>query len=490
MEDKNFLEKNKTLLVLFGFCSLLLMFFSVAVCRGLFSDIPTIFMSVLQKQANYTSYFFYHEILPNNFSSRLLALPYNCFSLFFDENPISKINLYTFSCMFMTFAVTILNFMFAKRTKQYGCAALALLFYAMFTVPFSIYPINTTYISIPMFFIFLQYFWTEEKINKLDYLAVIALSGYMFQSSPNMVIPCILLGVTGVILLLKGHTKHWKVKSYISVTSLIAAGYMLYKTFFFTKIEDYTCPTFQDCIWTFDNAFRNIFENFWTSDLIISLIALVFLLYALIRKKELGKISGIVGSLAAVFAIYSIYEFSKFVRDPFVGQRGFAIAIAAFIVVVFGILVINIVGKHINKDRFCNNVIAVACFCGIIQCLLQFVGCLQFGKYSDYISNKVNENVGIVKIDNDDYSKKSFLIFDSCQGTLPRSLMVSQKDLKSIMVPSDRLTDGDEACWGNIDISHINNEDYAFIVVQDGYFPMKNNYWKFNNIVPLLEKLK
>ena len=490
MEDKNFLEKNKTLLVLFGFCSLLLMFLSAVVSRGLFSDIPTIFMHVMEKQANSEPYFFYHEILPNNFSSRLLALPYNCLTMFFDENPLTKINLYTFSCMFMTFAVTFLNFIFAKRTKQYGCAVMTLLFYALFTVPFSIYPIDTTYISIPMFFILLQYFLTEEKINKADYLAVIVLSGYMLQSSANMIIPCFLLGLTGVILLLKGHSKHWKVKFFISGMSLISTIYMLYKTFFYTKMADYTCPTFQDCYWVFKNAFDNIWGNFLTSDLIISAIALLFLVYAIIRKKELGEMYGIVGSLIAIYAVYSIYEFTKFVRDPFVAQRGFALTIVAFIVVVFAMMIICLVGKNFNKNRFCNNVIAVACFCGIVQCLLQFVGCFQFSKYSDFISSKVNDNVGIVKIKNDDYSKKSFLMFDSCSGTLPRSLMVSEKDLKSIMIPSDKLTAGDEACWGDIDVSHVSDKDYPFIVVQNGYFPIRNNYWIFNNIVPFLEKLK
>lgn len=489
MKDTGFLEKNKTLLVLFSFCSILLMFFATAVSRGLFSDIPTIFMHVLEKHVNLSLYFFYHEVLPNNFSSRLLAFPYNFLSAFFDDNPLYKINLYVFSCMFMQFLITALNFIFAKRTKQYGCAVLALLFYAMFTIPFSIYPVDTTYIAIPMFLIFIQYFLMEEKMNKIDYLVILCLSGYMLQSSSNMAVPCILLGLTGMILLLKGHAKHWKVKLYITVTSFISAIYILYKTFFYT-MSDYVSPTFQDCYWTFKNAFIGVFSNFLTSDLTISTIALIFLLYSLIRKKELNKNYGVVGTIVAIFTVYSFYEFTKFIRDPFIGQIGFAVTIAAFITVVFGIMILAVIGKNLNKPRFCNNVIVAACFCGIIQCLLQFVGCFQFAKYSDYVVNLVNNNIGIVKINDEDYAKKPFLIFDSCYGTLPRSLMVSENNLKSILVPNEKLTNGDEACWGNIDISHIDDKDYSFIVVQNGYFPMKNNYWQFSNIVPLLEKLK
>lgn len=490
MEKNNFLEKHKTLFVLFCFCSILLMVFSAVVGRGLFSDIPTNFMSVINREFNNASYYFYHEILPNNFSCRLLALPYNIFGGVFGDNPLSKINVYIFSCMFMTFVATCLNFLIAKRTKKYVYAGFALLFYALFTIPASIYPIDATYISIPMFLIFLQYFFTEEKIYKVDYLIVIALSGYMLQSSPNMIIPCFILGLTGLILLAKKHSKHWKVKSYITATSLISAVYMLYKTFFYTRMEGYTCPTLQDCFWTFSNSLSSVLSNFSTSDLIFSLGAIIFLVYALIRRKELGTIAGVVGALVSIFGIYSIYEFTKFVRDPFVGQRLFALVVICFIVLVFGICIFNLFKKKFDTTLLANSLVTVACFCGILQCLIQYGGCLQFSKYADFINEKVNNNVGVVRIVTEDYQTKPFLIYDSCYGTLQRSLLLSNYDLKSIMFPSEKIMKGDEACFGDIDTSHLNDETNKFIVLQNSYISVENKYWKFSNILPLLDSVK
>ncbi len=490
MEKNNFFEKHKTLFVLFGFCSILLMVFSAVVGRGLFSDLPSTFLAIIDKQANNASYYFYHEIMPNNFSCRLLALPYNIFGSIFGDNPLSKLNVYTFSCMFMTFAATCLNFLIAKRTQKYVYAGFALLFYALFTIPASIYPVDTTYISIPMFLILLQYFFTEEKISKVDYIIIILLSGYMLQSSPNMIIPCSILGLEGVILLAKKHSKHWKVKSYITLTFLLTVGYMLYKTFFYTKMEGYTCPTFQDCYWIFRNSLNSVINNFATSDLIFSSVALIFLIYALIRRKELGKIEGTVGALVSIYGIYSIYEFTKFVRDPFVGQRLFALVVICFIVLVFGICVFNLFKKKFDTNLLANSLVTVACFCGIIQCLIQYGGCLQFSKYADFINEKVNNNVGIVRIATEDYQTKPFLIYDSCYGTLQRSLLVSDYDLKSIMFPSEKIMKGDEACLGDIDTSHINDESNKHLILQYSYISMNNKYWKLSNIVPLIDSVK
>ena len=496
MEEKNFIEKNKTLLALFCFSSLLLMLIGSLVGKGIFSNIPQNFLVILDKQANGMLYFFYHDVIPVNFSNRLLALPYNILIPLFDKSPFVMINLYAFSCSFATLAATLMNFFFANRTKKSEYAALALMFYAFFAIAAFLYPIDTTYISIPMFFILLQYFFTEEELSKFDYSAVAVISFYMLQSSANMVIPCIILSFTGFIILAKeklknNEIKNWKVKLFLAFSSALAAFYMVYKTFFYEDDKSYICPSFEECIFTFKTALISTFDKFLTSDMMFSTIALIFIICALVKNKIPHKKEGIIATFVALFVIYSIYEFTNFHRNPFIAQKYFALTTIALIIVTLVISIINISGKKFgNKEVFCNSIISVACFCGIIQCMIQYGQCIDFGRYTDYIKCKVKENVGVIKIPVEDYKNKSYLVYDSCNSTVLRSLMVSDFEVKSLIVPNQNFYKNDKACIGYNDVSHANDEDNQFIIIQDEYFSGKNYYWKFRDIATLMAKAK
>lgn len=489
MGKNNFFQKNKTPFVLFAFCSVLLMVLGYIVGRGLFYNIPSMFASVLEKHVLNAPYFFCHEILPVNFTNRLMALPYNFLYLLIDDKPFSMINLYYFSCSVMVFAVTVLNFFVAKRTKKYEFATLALFFYAIFTIPASSYIVDTTYFAIPMFFMLLQYFFTEEKLYKVDYLLIILLSGYMLQSSPNLIIPLLLLTFTGLFFQ-KQILRHKKVKLFISFTSLISAMYMLYKTFFFIKLDYYICPTIQDCFSSFFYALKEIFKDFFVCDMLFSAIAIAFLVYITFRKKTFSIKNGVFASFLSLFAVYSIYEYTNFIINPFLSTKYYALATIALIIVILGIIFVNVLQKEYDKENLCNNLIAVACLFGIIHCVIQYGECLHYGKYVDFIKSQIANKSKIVQIKDDDYSQKSYLIYDSCKGCLVRSLIISDYDLNSVLIPGKNLINKNEMSLGYIDITNINNKERPFLIIQDSYFPLNNKYWNFNKIIPLLEKLK
>ncbi len=489
MEKNNFFQKNKTLFVLFAFCSVLLIILGCIVGRGLFYNIPSLFASVLEKHILNAPYFFCHEVLPVNFSNRLLALPYNFFCLFANDNPFSMINLYYFSCSAMVFAATILNFFIAKRTNKYEFAALALFFYSLFAIPASAYIVDTTYFAIPMFFILLQYFFTEEKLYKFDYLFIILISAYFLQSSPNIIIPLLLFSVPGLAFL-KQFSRHRKVKAFICLSSLCSALYMIYKTFFFTKLDYYICPTFQDAFSSFQNAVLDICNGFFVNDILFSAIALVFLAYVTIRKKCFSVKDGTVASLVSLFALYSVYEYSNFAKNPFLSTKYYAPAIIALTLVVLVFLFLLLLQKKYNKENLCNNLIAVACLFGIIHCVIQYGECLHYGKYVDFIKSQISNQSKIIQIKDDDYSEKSYLIYDSCNGSLVRSLIISDYDLNSILIPGENLINQNKMSLGFIDTSRMNETERPFVIIQDSYFPLNNKYWNLYKIIPLLEKLK
>ncbi len=490
MEEKNFLEKNKTLLVLLGFSSILLILFSAISGRGLFFDIPAKCLSLLEKQTIFARYMFHHVMEPDNFSNRLLALPYNILLPIFDNSPLSKLNLFTFSCLFSTFLATVFNFVIAKRTNKFEIASFALLFYALFTIPASIVPTEPVYIAIPIFFIFLQYFFTEEKLCRFDYLLILLISGYLFQSSIYMAIPAALLFFSGVILFFKGHVKHWKVKLYMSLSSLAAALFMAYKMFFFIDKEGNSCVSFNELSYTFQNSLYNILDNFFTCEMIFSAIAILFLCYGLFAKKDFGKAEALTFAILSTFALYSIYEFTKFVPHPSVNLDYYAITTVVFVIIVATLIITFLANIKMNSNKVCNTIIATACFCGILQCLIQYGNCIHALEYKTFIKNKVNSAVGFVTINDEDYQKNPFLALDTPEYTIIRSLFVSDKDAKTIIIPNLQSEEKNKSYIGYNDVDHAYNDDHAYIIIQSLYFPMKSKDWNLNEIIPLLKKLK
>ncbi len=466
------------------------MLFSAISGRGLFFDIPSMFLAVLQKQSSGNFYYFCHVMAPENFSNRLLALPYNILTPIFNESILDKLNLYTFSCLLTSFLATMFNFVVAKRTQKFEIASFALFFYALFTIPMSCYPKEATLLAIPMFFILLQYFWTEEKVSKFEYLFIILLSGYMFQSSSNMIIPCILLALTGAILFLKGHVKHWKIKLYITLASLGSALYLIYRTFFAVGEDGSTCTNLQVVFSSFCASISNVFSNLILSDILISVIAVFFFAYGFLRKKDLGKKEAVAATIVTLFTLYSIYEFTKFQLNPFLNINYIPLTVLLFALIVFDINLVFALNIKYNKEKLCNNLIKTACVCGIVQCLIQYGSCINALEYKNFLLEKMHNANGLVSIAPAEYKDKPFLLFDSCEQSMIRSLMLSDKNVKVLIVPNKDRINENKSCLGYNEIDHAFDEENPYIIVQSLYFPMNNKYWNFNDIVPLLNNLK
>lgn len=490
MEEKDFLKEHKTLLVLLGFCSILLILFSTVSGRGLFFDMPVKCLSLLEKQTHLTHYIFYHVSEPDNFSNRLLALPYNILLPIFGNTPLAKLNLFTFSCMFSTFLATFFNFVIAKRTNRFEIALFALLFYALFTIPASFVPAEPIYIAIPIFFIFIQYFFTEEILNKFDYFLIVLISGYLFQSNAYMIIPATLMSLCGLVLFIKGKIKHRNLKLFMSLSSLMAALYMSYRMFFFVNAEGETYSTVNNFLQNFQNDISNIFNNFFTTDIVFSAIAALFLCYGIFAKKKLGKPEAICSVILSAFAFYTIYEFTKFIPKPYVNIDYYALTTLVFVIVIALLSLFFIFGKKFNNKNFYNNIIVTACLCGILHCLIQYGNCMYALEYKTYLTNKVNSSVGFVTIENSDYQTKPFLCLDFYEYSIIRSLFVSDKNVKTVIIPNSKILEANRSYLGNNNIDHAYNDEHAYIIIQSLYFPIKNKDWNFNEIIPLLNKLK
>lgn len=488
MEEKKFWENNKTLLVLFGFSVFLMILFSAISCRGLFFRIPTNFLSVLEKEFSSSFYLFQHVFEPNNFSNRLLALPYNILFPIFGENPLMKLNLYTFSCMLSIFLATMFNFVIAKRTKKFEIAALALLFYALFTIPSSCLPTEPTYLAIPIFFIYLQYFLCEEKLYKFDYLLIVLISGYLFQSCSTMIIPTVILFLTGLIMFLKGHVKHWKIKLFISLSSIFAAMYMIYRIFF--AVNENGNTTLHEAFLSFQNSLATVFGNFFTSEMMFSAIAVLFIGYGLLKRKFLGKREAVFASIITMFALYSIFEFTKFQPQLFVNIEYYSVATIAFITVIISISLIAVTRKNFNYEKLYDNLLKTACVCGILQCLIQYGNCINALEYKTFLTNKVTETSGIAAIEEVDYKTKPFLAMDFCDNSIIRSLYVSPKNVQTVIIPNQKRIEENKSCLGYNEFDHASDEENAYIIIQSSYFPLKNQHWNLNEIIPLLENFK
>lgn len=331
---------------------------------------------------------------------------------------------------------------------------------------------------------------TEEKLYKFDYLLIVLISGYLLQSSSTMIIPSVILFLTGLITFLKRNVKHWKIKLYISLTSLLSAIYMTYRTFFAVNENGNTFTTINKVFLSFQNSLTTVFGNFFTSEILFSTIAVLFLGYGLLRKKTLGKKEGIIALIITLYTLYSIYEFTKFHPHPFVNIEYFSIATIAFITVIIITSIIFLSGKKFNHEKLCDNILKTACICGILQCLIQYGNCIHALEYKTFISNKITGAIGLVTIEESDYKTKPFLAMDFCDNSIIRSLFVTPQKVQTVIIPNQNKIEENKSCLGFNNFDHAFDEENSYVIIQSSYFPMKKHYWNLNEIIPLLEKIK
>jgi hypothetical protein len=474
MENKNFFIENKLLLQIFVYSLILLAVLAAVTYRGLLLDNYFPFIEILKKEIYAQIYYFWHDISPINFSNRLLALPYNFLNPFFPNSPIIKNQLYTFSYMIMPLFATIANYYCAKRTKRFDIATISFLFYSLFTLPASVNINQQLYFATPLFLIFIQYFLSTQKLYKLDIAIISIIAIFLLQSSPALIVPLCFVFIASIIFSSLKNTINKPAKIFIGLSSLISLLYMNYKYFLYTKLDYYVCPSYQD-------VFRNFSENILNQPpaIILSIVALILVFVPININKKSSKTIVLAVILFTLYSLFELFDYSSLSINSIQN-----ISFVAFLFVSIITIIILFLEKFFTEN-FIKKMLLISCIVGFINCFQQYAICLKTYQYINFLEDKISNSQGLIKIDKKDYQNKEILSYDSLQGTMLRSLILSKgNEIESLLIPSDYYKNNDFNIYDENNIAEEN------IILQGNYIPLSSQYWNFDKIIPLLDKIK
>lgn len=468
--EANFFSKNRKIFLLFLLFSLILIFVSTFSHRSLFFDAPAMFIQLLLEEDAKWKFYMFIESRTRLLSSFLLLLPYNALVRFIDDVPLYKIDLFAFSYQFSLWCALIFNYILAKRTKRYDIALLAFIFYSFFYLPNSVWYVKELHIAIMLQLALLQYFLTEKKFAQLDYLIMILLIAFCFESYENSCMFGFVLFCTS-LLFCKKNCKNKKEKIFIGLFGLLNTFYVILKTYFMVSGGS-ACISFKEAFNQYFVAFKITFSSMFNGILILSLIGLFFIFVALYSKKKFKNRNYVRIIFIMTFTIFFI--FNEF-PTPEIELHYYILPCLLFTPIVLIIILCDYFNFSIKRECVKYDIFLITCLTGFCYILLQLYSCSYSLKYFNLFKEKLRSENTFEKINVQDANNSALKYNTDGFGQEYRSIILYQeRTIKTIVVSKD----------SNLKVDFVNN---IFYIDNINKVPIKTKYW---NLAYIADHLK
>ena len=469
--DINFFKNHKILFT--AYCSgiIFLIFVSILFYKHLLFDFPSICFAVLDFEQRGNILAWDIVSLNNNFTNILLSLPYNFLSLIFPDTPLTKANILAFSYYSMTFLAMFANYLIAKRTKRFDIAVFAFAFYALGYIPNSVFFYNPVYFYIQMQFIFLQYFLTNERLWKRDFIYIALFSLYLFESSSFVAIISLALFLFS-LLYIKRKIDSRKIKLLLGGFSLIIFVYSLIKNIIHA-----------DLLNLYLESWNSISLNFLshTPNIIIFSAAAIFI-YSILKDKLFEKIDFIFISLVVAISAILVYIFSRYMPQVYLDMHSYILAMIALLLIISFVVIVDFFQLNFDKEKFYNNLFIIVCIFGLINIFHQVYFCKFSYEYNFLLKEKLASNNGLIYVSENDRKRISFKLYNDENSIIKNSLLFLPKGtVSSLIVTENERTDGrDKQLFYDLENEHL---DIQWVTL-----PIYGKYYDFSEILPLIEE--
>ena len=147
--------------------------------------------------------------------------------------------------------------------------------------------------------------------------------------------------------------------------------------------------------------------------------------------------------------------------------------------------------ENFNKN-FYKNLFLVSCIFGILNLSWQIHNCIEFGKYSQFLKDKINksnEKVYVLPITNYTiHSSARFLNVNPCFGIIQQSLILNDNyKVKSIIFPNKDSGNYDYYCFAEKDSTYYDKENNV-LKLQTLNLPIISKAWDLTDIAAEFEK--
>lgn len=485
MNKENFFLKHKILFLV------LIITYIVFLCcywksaMGLYFDITTMFSSEFYNHTmmpDKLQFLYFADIKIRTFTNMLVSIPLNIALPFIKNQPaLTAIKVFTTSYFIIHFVLLILNFLVAKRTKRYDIALIALAFYFLFSIPNAIWVVREIHIAILAQFISLSYFLSKEKLNYWDFIPILIIQIYLFESFETSAAYTLILFIASIFFIKnKKEEQNLLHKALIGITSLAATLYIPIKIFLRNHNSEIMLSSgIEEWISHHELSLKTLFSG----NLIIPIFAIIAIIFTVFFKKDClkGKYA-IFSVLNLVLMLTILYFQTGFVSKPIL-ELVYYSPILWLIFPVITYLIISDYKKYdftIKNSYFYPNLLTITCIFGIFNLLWQINQTNDFAEYKKYLENIMEKSdKAIVHIPEADFNNK-ILRFYTCFGITTQSLFLQTIDKPAKII----FPNGNESCSIDIINTHYNQEKDYF-KLQSAFAQTKTKYW---DLTPIKEE--
>lgn len=486
MEEKNVFSNKKILLIVFLVLSFIFVIVSSISYRGLIFDQPAIFFSLISgEDSPGFNYLFHDAPRVRMFSMVLFSLPFNLVVHDLPNNLVIKNNFFCFSYSIMTFLFLCFNLWLTTRTKRYDVAVWAVVFYALFYYPNSVWFAREIHISVLMQFALLQYFLSDHEFKTIDWVLFTILGLGVWESSENVILPASLMFIYSIVTLFFNQKKASMKKLILGGSSLLCCFYVVLRISILSSTGTSEI-TFVDAFIQYWKDILASLPHFLHSCLLITTASIVMLIYLSLRKKTFTKEDAPFAILLTGILAYSLWKKTGFIPCANMELLLYVIPVVAMFFATLFILVCDYINYDYNNKPFYTNLLMVALVFGCFHCLFQLNACRYSYQYAMEFLEKINNDEKITEIESRDNLSEAFMAYDTCFGTLHRTMILAPDKAQEKLVLPYKDPNNIEA-YEHCMTPTFYDKAHKHVEMQTVQIYKNNRYFDMNKMKQLLE---
>lgn len=488
MQKENVFLNHKTLLFLFFISLFAFAFYHVKYSLGLFFDMPAMFLGNISQDDTFSKFIIFPDRNIRYFTNVLISIPFNIQLLFLkNTTAINILRAFSLSYIIVHLSGLIINYLIALRTKRYDIASICFAFYTIFSIQNAIWICREVHISALFYFALLSYFLSRTKLGLKDLLPVLLLSAYLFESFEISMVLGIILFIFSILYTHKDRKENnrWY-KVLIGFSGLLTALYIPIKTLVMAHLGEIDLNQGSN---EWINASRMTIENLFSTNSLFCVLAIILIITSMLYKKEFNKVSITLISISFGL-VFSYLKFFNYTPEPMMELQNYSFIFWFIFPIILLILIFDY--KEIKiSNKFVSNLIIISSICGITGLIWQINSCFEFNKYITHLKELLNksENI-IVYIPENDFKDKKFMNYNTCFGTMHKSIFLSEEyKINKIFIPDKYFPDYNEYCFAQYRNEHNHfDEKNQVLYLQTSPLRLKNKYWDISIIKNELEK--
>lgn len=473
MDIKDLSKLAKFSLIFFAVIYSIFIVIATISCRGGFLDGNNIILCAMQELCKSDYGFFHMNHRWRGFSLMLYALPMNITYWIIGAKKIPLLYSYYFGLFFSPFLILIFQYFLSKRLKNAVSFLISSFFFIFFIMVQFAWGISELPIASMLYLLLATYFVSNDKLKVYDYIIIFLLSVFLLWSHEIVVFIALLFLVFSILFYRKyPDSENNKIRFIITFFAVVGAFAIL--------LFSYSMPLQNYNFNEVTNSLKMVWENFYISSFLISLVGIALLIKSSFSNKEITKKEYFIGFSILLFICgWLSYILNKPNYNIEMHFKVFAYPIAVF--VIFALLAASYFEKKLSDFKL-NNFIIIIFVVGIAQTIHQINTSILYHESVHLYMGLINNSKERILYINPDQAieeiyklhKKNFALH--CFGYAAGSIALSKDHkIKTIGFPT---ANAPEYCSPEAKI-HENNVQLS---IQTANYDIKNPLWDLTDI--------